>query len=88
MRSVGIVRKVDKLGRITLAKEDRIILGIKELDPVEMVRDGKEIKIKKYEKDSCCIFCLKKIKKGKHIKIGNKNICLDCAYKIGKILEK
>lgn len=46
MRSVGIIRKVDKLGRITLAKEDRIILGINKTDPVEMVRDGKEIKIK------------------------------------------
>ena len=28
MGSIGIVRRIDKLGRITLAKEDRTVLGI------------------------------------------------------------
>ena len=51
MGSIGIVRRIDKLGRITLAKEDRTVLGINEQDPVVMVREGNEIKIKKYEKD-------------------------------------
>lgn len=88
MSSIGIVRKIDKLGRITLAKEDRTVLGIRELDPVVMVRDGNEIKIKKYEKDCLCILCSKEIQKGKAIKVGNNHICLDCAYKIEEKISK
>ena len=42
MGSIGIVRRIDKLGRITLAKEDRTVLGINEQDPVLMVREGNE----------------------------------------------
>lgn len=88
MESIGIVRKVDKLGRITLAKEDRRILGIKGLDPVEMVREGDEIIIKKYNKDCCCTICSKKIKNNKALKVEEKIICLDCVSKIERILEK
>ncbi|MED4546506.1 AbrB/MazE/SpoVT family DNA-binding domain-containing protein, partial [Lysinibacillus sphaericus] len=35
MKSTGIVRKVDELGRIVLPKELRRTLGIEEKDPVE-----------------------------------------------------
>ena len=88
MESVGIVRKVDKLGRITLAKEDRKISGINGLDPVEMVREGEEIIIKKYNKDSCCTICSEKIEGDKSLKVEKKIICLDCVSKIERISEK
>ena len=88
MESIGIVRRVDNLGRITLAKEDRKILGIKGQDSVEMVREGEEIIIKKYNKDSCCTICSKKIEDGKSLKVEKKIICLDCVSKIERISEK
>ena len=88
MGSIGIVRKIDKLGRITLAKEDRTILGIRELDPVVMVREGNEIKIKKYEKDCLCILCSKEIQKEKGIQIEDRHICLNCASKIEEKIAK
>lgn len=48
MKSTGIVRKVDELGRIVLPKELRRTLGIKEKDPVEIYIDGDKIILKKY----------------------------------------
>ncbi len=48
MKSTGIVRKVDELGRIVLPKELRRTLGIEEKDPVEIYIDGDKIILKKY----------------------------------------
>lgn len=42
MKSTGIVRKVDELGRIVIPKELRRTLNIEEGDPLEIFVDGKE----------------------------------------------
>lgn len=49
MKSTGIVRKVDDLGRVVLPKELRRTLGIEEKDPVEIYIDGDKIILKKYQ---------------------------------------
>lgn len=54
MKSTGIVRKVDELGRIVIPKELRTTLGIGEKDPLEIYVDGERIMLKKYE--PACIF--------------------------------
>lgn len=48
MKSTGIVRKVDTLGRIVIPKELRRIYDIKEKDAVEIYTDGDRIIIQKY----------------------------------------
>lgn len=48
MKSTGIVRKVDELGRVVIPKELRRTLGIEEKDPVEIYIDGEKIILKKY----------------------------------------
>ncbi|MFY0744788.1 AbrB/MazE/SpoVT family DNA-binding domain-containing protein [Solibacillus silvestris] len=48
MKSTGIVRKIDELGRIVVPKELRTTLGINEKDPVEIFVDGEQIVLKKY----------------------------------------
>ena len=48
MKSTGIVRKVDELGRIVIPKELRRVLEINEKDPVEIFVDGDQIVLKKY----------------------------------------
>ena len=48
MKSTGIVRKVDELGRIVLPMELRRVLGIDKKDPVEIFIDGDKIILKKY----------------------------------------
>ncbi len=55
MKSTGIVRKVDELGRIVLPIELRRTMGISERDPLEIYVDGDSIIMKKHE--MTCVFC-------------------------------
>ncbi|WP_027339392.1 AbrB/MazE/SpoVT family DNA-binding domain-containing protein [Halonatronum saccharophilum] len=55
MKSTGIVRKVDNLGRIVIPIELRRTLGIDIKDPLEIYVDSDKIIFKKYE--PACIFC-------------------------------
>jgi|HigsolmetaAR203D_1030402.scaffolds.fasta_scaffold03337_8 looped-hinge helix DNA binding domain, AbrB family len=54
MKSTGIVRKVDELGRVVIPIELRRTLGIGEKDALEIYVDGERIVLKKYE--PACIF--------------------------------
>jgi AbrB family transcriptional regulator, transcriptional pleiotropic regulator of transition state genes len=49
MKSTGIVRKLDELGRITLPIELRRTLGVAERDPLEIFVDEDRIVLTKYE---------------------------------------
>lgn len=55
MRSTGIVRKVDELGRIVIPMEFRKSLGIAEKDALEIYVDGGQIILRKYVPG--CVFC-------------------------------
>jgi transcriptional pleiotropic regulator of transition state genes len=55
MKSTGVIRRVDELGRIVVPKEIRKKLGIGTDDPVEIYVDGEQIILKRY--NECCIFC-------------------------------
>jgi transcriptional pleiotropic regulator of transition state genes len=55
MKSTGIVRKVDELGRVVIPIELRRTLNIEEKDALEIYVDGQHIILKKYE--PACIFC-------------------------------
>jgi transcriptional pleiotropic regulator of transition state genes len=55
MKSTGIVRKVDELGRVVLPIELRRTLDIEIRSPLEIYIDGDLIILKKYE--PACIFC-------------------------------
>lgn len=49
MKSTGIVRKVDELGRVVLPMELRKTLNILERDALEIFIDDDKIILKKYE---------------------------------------
>lgn len=55
MKSTGIVRKVDELGRVVIPIELRRTLDIAEKDALEIYVDGDKIILRKYE--PACIFC-------------------------------
>lgn len=71
MKSTGIVRKLDELGRITLPIELRRTLGVSERDPLEIFVDEGRIILQKYEptdifngeKDELFDYCGKKVSK-------------------------
>ena len=73
MKSTGIVRKVDELGRIVLPIELRRTLDIAEKDSLEIYVDGTSIVLKKYQ--PACIFC--DDAKG-FINFNGKNVCPNC----------
>ena len=55
MKSTGIVRKVDELGRIVIPKELRNTLDIAEKDALEIYVEGTAIILEKHKPS--CIFC-------------------------------
>ncbi len=77
MKSTGIVRKVDELGRIVLPIEMRRTLDIAEKDALEIYVDGDNIILRKYQ--PTCIFCDNA--KGV-ISFKGKNVCPDCISKL------
>lgn len=83
MKSTGIVRKVDELGRVVIPIEIRNQFEIAEKDPIEIYVDGSSIILKKYEKS--CFFCgnTKKI-----IEYKNKLICSKCLEQIKNLKEE
>lgn len=55
LKSTGIVRKVDELGRVVIPIELRRTLGIAEKDALEIYVDGDKIILKKYEPRMACM---------------------------------
>ncbi len=77
MKSTGVVRRVDELGRIVIPIELRRTLDIAEKDALEIYVDGEQIILKKYE--PACIFCgdARDV-----INYRGKNICTKCLEQI------
>ena len=55
MKSTGIIRNVDELGRIVIPKEMRKKMDIANSDPVEIYVEGNKIILTKYHPS--CSFC-------------------------------
>lgn len=77
MKSTGIVRKVDELGRIVLPIELRRTLDISERDALEIYVDGASIILKKYQ--PACIFCDDATDV---VSYKGKNICASCLQEL------
>lgn len=83
MKSTGIIRKVDELGRVVIPIELRNQFQIAEKDPIEIFVDGTSIILKKYEKS--CLFC------GNTKKLTNykdKLVCNKCLKQIKSLNEE
>lgn len=55
MKTVGLPRKVDHLGRVVIPVEFRRLLGIVEGDEVEITMDGDRLVLARVE--PACVFC-------------------------------
>lgn len=77
MKSTGIVRPVDSLGRIVLPIELRRMMNIECKDSIEIFVDGQYIMLKKYQPS--CVFCdsMDDIHSYK-----GKNVCSECIQKL------
>lgn len=79
MKSTGIVRQVDELGRVVIPIELRRNLDIGEKDSLEVFVEGDLILMKKYQPG--CIFC-GTVRGVKDVK--GKKVCKACSDEIGK----
>lgn len=80
MKSTGIIRRMDELGRVVIPIELRNQFNIAEKDPIEIYVDGSSIILKKFEPN--CIFCgnTKNL-----VTYKEKLICEDCSKTIGTL---
>jgi transcriptional pleiotropic regulator of transition state genes len=83
MKSTGIVRKVDELGRVVIPIEIRNKFDIMEKDPIEIYVEGSTIILKKFEPN--CTFCgsTKNL-----IEYKDKLVCSKCAEKLSTLEPK
>ena len=79
MKSTGIIRKVDDLGRIVLPIELRRTLDIAERDELEIFMENDRIILQKFE--PCCIFCGSS---RDMVTYRGKNVCRGCIRKMSE----
>lgn len=77
MKAVGIVRDIDKLGRIVIPVEYRELLGIASGDPVEISAEKDRIIIRRYA--ASCVFCKSESNTTEHM---GKAVCASCLAKL------
>ncbi len=79
MKSTGVVRKIDELGRIVLPSELRRVFGIREGDQLEISVDGERIILQK--RQDACLFCGME---DPGITYRDRKVCEHCAGELGK----
>ena len=79
MKSTGIVRKIDELGRIVLPIELRRTLDIGERDALEIYVDQDAVILKKYK--TSCAFCSSN---ENLVEFKDKCICAECLAQLKK----
>lgn len=77
MKTTGMVRSMDQLGRIVLPMELRRVLGIEVRDPIEVFVNGEDIILRKYK--PACYFC---DSADDLITYGGRKICRECIAKL------
>lgn len=82
MKSTGIVRRIDELGRIVLPIELRNKMDIKTKDSVEIFVDEDKIVLKKYT--PACIFCGSA---DEVIQFNGKLICKHCIEEMNRLSQ-
>lgn len=80
MRSTGIVRKIDELGRVVMPVELRRSLGFASEDPLEIFTDGDYIILRKYSPG-----CMRCHREENLVRCGDRRICRDC---LAELLDK
>ena len=80
MKSTGVVRKIDELGRIVLPSELRRVFGIHEGDQLEISVDGERIVLNK--RDDVCLFCSAE---ESLVTYRDRQVCETCAGELGRL---
>jgi AbrB family transcriptional regulator, transcriptional pleiotropic regulator of transition state genes len=80
MKSTGVVRKIDELGRIVLPSEIRRVFGIREGDELDISVDGERVILQK--RQDICLFCGAE---NPTVVYRERRLCENCAGEVGKM---
>ncbi len=83
MKSTGIIRNIDRLGRFVLPKELRDSFAITEDTPLEIFTEGDTILLRKYHPAGCCDLCGEVT--GDTVLYRGKHICGACRKALAKL---
>jgi transcriptional pleiotropic regulator of transition state genes len=75
MKSTGIVRRIDNMGRVVLPKELRRTMHFREDEPLEIYVEGDTIILKRYKES--CIICGEQ-EQTVLVEVKNKKVCKHC----------
>lgn len=83
MKSTGMIRGVDRMGRVVIPKEIRTQLNVvNNRDYFEIFTDGDKVILKKYQ--PTCVFC---DSNAESIKYEGYNVCKDCIEKMKNLTD-
>lgn len=81
MRSTGMIRAVDKMGRVVIPKEIRAQLGVKnDVDSFEIYMEGDSVILRKYQ--PTCIFC---DNIADSVELDGHTVCKNCIEKLNEL---
>ncbi len=84
MRSTGMIRAVDKMGRVVIPKEIRAQLDVKnDVDSFEIYMEGDSVVLRKYQ--PTCIFCNNI---ADSVELSGHTVCKDCIEKLNRLIEE
>jgi transcriptional pleiotropic regulator of transition state genes len=79
MKSTGVVRKIDELGRVVLPSEIRRVFGIREGDELDISVNGEQVILQK--RRDLCLFCSAE---NPAVEYRGRMVCESCAGELGK----
>ncbi|MFN2525737.1 MAG: AbrB/MazE/SpoVT family DNA-binding domain-containing protein [Actinomycetota bacterium] len=82
MKSTGVVRKIDELGRVVLPSEIRKVFAIHEGDELDISVEGERIILQK--RLDTCLFCGAE---SPAISFRDRRVCVECAHMLGDMRE-
>jgi transcriptional pleiotropic regulator of transition state genes len=80
MKSTGVVRKIDELGRIVLPSELRRVFGIREGDELAISVDGERVILEK--RQDVCVF---DSTENPEIEYKGRRVCAACASDLARL---
>lgn len=81
MRSTGMIRAVDKMGRVVIPKEIRAQLGVKnDVDSFEIYMEGDSVILRKYQ--PTCVFCNNI---ADSVELDGHTVCKECIEKLNNL---
>lgn len=82
--SDGLIRPVDKMGRVVIPKEYREELGVEnDVDSFEITKEGNKIILQKF--NPRCIFCNRV---APSLEYNGYTVCKDCIEALYSVVEK